>query len=85
LLITIDTGEPQCGSWKGSIREHRRRIIKALKNSPSFNRYFTEIFNESYQEARKQAADETGLPLEIFPFECPFTSEEALNPDYLPD
>jgi hypothetical protein len=77
--------EKQSGSWKGSIREHRRRILDDFEDSPSLKGYFTEIFDKCYQEARKQAADETGLLLEIFPIECPFTIEETLNPDYLPD
>ncbi|MFB2838163.1 DUF29 family protein [Floridanema evergladense] len=43
-----------------------------------------EIFNESYQNARKLAAAETGLSIEIFPPESPFTVEEVLNADFLP-
>jgi hypothetical protein len=77
--------QKQTGSWRSSIREHRRRILKALRNSPSLKRYFEEIFEEVYQEARLQASDETELPLETFPSECPFTQEEIFNPDYLPD
>ncbi len=76
--------EKQSGSWRGSIREHRRRILKAFRNSPSLKRYFEEIFQESYQEARKQAADETGLSLNIFPETCPFKIEQILDPEYLP-
>jgi cellulose biosynthesis protein BcsQ len=72
-------------SWRGSIREHRIRINKAFRNSPSLKRYFQEVFNECYQDARKIAADETGLPLDTFPVQSPFTSEEAFNHDYLPD
>ncbi|MGB5771167.1 MAG: DUF29 domain-containing protein, partial [Crocosphaera sp.] len=76
--------EKQSGSWRGSIREHRRRILKAFKNSPSLKRYFEEVFNESYQEARKQAADETELSLNIFPESCPFEIEQILDSEYLP-
>ena len=49
--------EQRSGSWKGSIREHRRRILKSFKDSPSLKRYFAEIFEECYQEARQQASD----------------------------
>ena len=76
--------EEQSGSWRGSIREHRRRILKAFKNSPSLKRYFEVVFDESYQEARKQAADETELSLNPFPKNCPFKIEEILDPEYLP-
>ncbi len=72
----------QSGSWRGSIREHRRRILKAFRNSPSLKRYFEEIFDESYQEARKQAADETELSLSTFSENCPFTIEQILDSEY---
>jgi hypothetical protein len=77
--------QKRTGSWRRSIREHRRRILKAFRNSPSFKQYFREIFKEAYQEARLQASDETELSLDIFPKECPFTQEEILNTDYFPN
>jgi hypothetical protein len=73
------------GSWQRSIIEHRRRINKAFKDSPSLKRYFLEIYDEAYQSGRKQAAAETGLNLAIFPLENPFTREQMLDNDYLPD
>ena len=72
-------------SWRSSIREHRKRVTRAFKNSPSLKSYITEIFAECYQDARELAADETGLSIETFPEQCPFTKEEILNPDYLPE
>jgi hypothetical protein len=72
-------------SWRFSIREHRKRIVRAFRNSPSLKPYFTEIFAECYQDARELAADETGLPIDTFPEQCPFTTEEILNTDYLPE
>jgi hypothetical protein len=77
--------EQRSGSWKGSIREHRRRILKSFKDSPSLKRYFAEIFEECYQEAREQASDQTGLSPENFPGQCPFTQELILTLDYLSD
>jgi hypothetical protein len=41
-------------------------------------------FNYCYEYARKEAAAETGLNLDIFPKTCPFILENVLNPDYLP-
>ena len=76
--------EKRTNSWLYTIREHRKRIRDAFKISPSLYRFFEEIFNESYQDARELAADETGLSIKIFPPESPFTVEEVLNPDFLP-
>ena len=72
-------------SWKASIREHRRRLRKAFQVSPSLKRYFGEVFCECYQDAREQASDETGLSVDTFPAESPFTPEATLDRDYLPD
>ena len=71
-------------SWLFTIREHRRRLERLFKDSPSLKRYFTEIFSECYQDARELASAETGLPLETFPSDPPFTTEEVLNPTFLP-
>ena len=73
------------GSWRGSIREHRRRINDDLKESPSLVAYLHEVLSDCYANARAQAADETALPLENFPTDCPYTSEQILNPEFLPD
>lgn len=71
-------------SWKASIREHRRRLRDDFKTSPSLKPYFQQIFAESYQDSREQAADETGLPIDTFPSHCPFTVSEVLDSNYLP-
>jgi hypothetical protein len=71
------------GSWRSSIREHRRRINDDLKDSPSLVPYLQEVFAECYTNAREQAADETGLPLTTFPETCPYTIEQVLNFDFL--
>jgi len=76
--------EKRTNSWLYTIREHRKRLRETFKTSPSLYRFFEDIFNESYQDARELAADETGLSINLFPPESPFTVEEVLNPDFLP-
>lgn len=79
--------QPECrgGSWRGSIREHRRRVNDDLNDSPSLMPYLQAVLAECYANAREQAADETDLPLETFPLTCPYTPEQLLNSEYLPD
>lgn len=72
-------------SWLHTILEHRTRLEDDFSDSPSLKGYFGEVFDESYQKARKLAATETGLPLDTFPPESPFTAEQTLNSDYLPE
>ena len=73
------------GSWKSSIREHRRRIEKAFRDSLSLKKYCEEVFTECYEDGRQQAADETGLSVNKFPIESPFTMIQTLDSDYLPE
>jgi Domain of unknown function DUF29 len=66
-------------SWLGSIVEHRQRLNRAFKDSPSLKPYYAEIFMEAYGEARELAAAETGLDIENFPAESPFLPEAVLR------
>ena len=77
--------DARSGSWKSSIREHRRRINDDLKDSPSLVPFLQEVFSECYLSACEQAADETDLPPATFPPGCPYTTEQVLNSEYLPD
>ncbi|MEG4348613.1 DUF29 domain-containing protein [Microcoleus sp. LAD1_D3] len=77
--------DQRSGSWKGSILEHRRRIRKSLKDSPSLKPYLEEVLVECYADAAEQASAETGLSLETFPKLCMYTAAEVLDSDFLPD
>ena len=72
-------------SWVNSIREQRRMIPKHMKDNPSLKSSLSELWEEAYEDARKEASDETSLPLQTFPEQCQFTIEDALNPDFFPD
>ena len=71
-------------SWKFTIREHRQRLHKLFRDSPSLKRYCEQVFADCYQDARGLASDETGLELDLFPMESPYTITETLNQDFLP-
>lgn len=72
------------GSWKGSIVEHRQGLRDALKESPSFKPYLTEIFDECYLDAVERACAETGIDRETFPESCPYTIIEVLAAGFFP-
>ena len=74
--------EERSNSWIASIVEHRQRLKRAFKESPSLQPYFTEIFNECYQDARELAAAETGLAVDTFPVKIPFAAEDILSSGY---
>ncbi|MCM0592235.1 MAG: DUF29 family protein [Gloeotrichia echinulata DEX184] len=47
--------------------------------------YPTEQLNDSYQRARRQAAQQTGMLISVFPEECPYSLELILDEDWLPE
>jgi Domain of unknown function DUF29 len=71
--------------WAGTIREQRRSIEKLLRESPSLRPVVSQLIPEAYAEARDKAARETGLPETTFAAECPFTPEQILSADFLPE
>ena len=77
--------EKRSNSWLFTIFEHRDRLLEAFEVSLSLKPYFREVFAKCYTKARKKASLETGLPISTFPTESPFTPEESLNTEYLPD
>ncbi len=72
-------------SWRATIREHRLRIKEAFRDSPSLKRYFDEVFDEYYHNARAIAADETGLEIATFNTQCSFSKVEVLDSDFSPE
>ncbi len=79
--------EPQLRgkSWVNTIKEQRRKVPRRLQKNPGLKSKLEVITKEAYEDARQSAADETGLPEQTFPKECPWTLEEALNPEFWPE
>jgi predicted DNA-binding ribbon-helix-helix protein len=77
--------ERRTNSWKYTIVEHRKRIIKSFKTSPSLKRYFEQVFAECYQDAVDLASAETGLSAATFPDRSPFSQEDVVNINYFPN
>jgi hypothetical protein len=72
-------------SWRYSIIEHRNRLKKDFRDSPSLKHYFDDVLEDCYQTAREFASEQTGLDIKTFPIDLPFTKENILDPDYLPE
>ena len=72
-------------SWRSNLRVQRREIRKLLKQSPSLRGHVPTLVREAYPDAVMDAADETGLPPDRFPVDCPYTPDEVLAEGYLPD
>jgi len=72
-------------SWSGTIREQRRRIARLLRESPSLRPAVAQLIPDAYTEARDKAAQETGFAESMFPAECPFTPDQIMAEDFLPE
>jgi hypothetical protein len=84
LKWQVQTGM-QSASWAGTIKEQRRRIRKLLQESPSLRPLVAQMIPEAYVEGREKAATETGLTEAMFPAQCPYSPEQILSEDFLPE
>jgi Domain of unknown function DUF29 len=71
-------------SWEISIKKQRRGIKKIIQQNPSLKANINPCLTEAYEDAREDAADETGLDKKTFPTECPYTFEQVINDDFYP-
>jgi hypothetical protein len=65
-------------SWEASMDEQRIQLRDVLEENPSLatDDRVREAMGKAYRVARHSAVRETGLPLETFPVELPFSDEE---------
>lgn len=73
------------GGWEIQINLQRCHLHDYLSDSPSLRPHLDEVFARCYSDARKLAASDTGFGINVFPALAPFTLEEVLTADYLPE
>ncbi|WP_295456494.1 DUF29 domain-containing protein [uncultured Thiodictyon sp.] len=71
-------------SWRETIIEQRMRLAKLLKQSLGLKTLLPEAITAAYADAMQLASDETGLALDTFPSDCPYTLEDLLDKSYYP-
>jgi hypothetical protein len=76
--------EKRSNSWLGTIREQRVQIKLLLEDSPSLKPYLEEVFGVVYELGVALAIRETQLNEQVFPEICPYTLEQVINPQFLP-
>jgi len=72
-------------SWQLTIREQRKRIANHLRKNPSLKSLVPETYEEAYDYAVLRAAKETGMDESVFPTQCPWTFDQVMNGDFLPE
>ncbi|MEB3189834.1 MAG: DUF29 domain-containing protein [Snowella sp.] len=91
LKIQNNVPEPMKGSWYDSVVEHRQRVYKSLRDTPSLKSYLENAIELAYPDARKVAIKEGKLarfgvsipPETAYPMTCPFTLEQLLDEDFM--
>jgi len=66
-------------SWTITVREQRRRVERQLRKNPGLKSRLNEAFADAYEDARDEAARETGLPTRTFPVTSPYGFAEAIE------
>lgn len=72
-------------SWMLTIKEQRVRITRLIRESPSLKHELNVTLTDAYEEAVIIAARQTALDESIFPNDCPFSFEQCINQDFLPE
>jgi hypothetical protein len=71
--------------WRTSMRVGRQQIARRLRRNPGLRPDLLMMLTAAYADARTRAMDDTGLPLATFPEACPWTVEQVLDEDFLPE
>jgi hypothetical protein len=71
-------------SWRASIRDARREIEECLEDNPGLAPRLPELFGKAYMQSINRAVVETNLPESRFPVSCPWSLEQALDPEFWP-
>ncbi len=72
-------------SWRYTIEEQRRAVLKLLKESPSLHYQLYDKLSEAYQDGIIKAAKETHLDKTAFPSVCPYTLDQTLDENFYPE
>jgi hypothetical protein len=72
-------------SWQISIDQARDRIADVLERSHSLQTYPAQRLALAYRRAQRDAITVTGLPALTFPEACPWSLDQLLDPDFLPE
>jgi hypothetical protein len=66
-------------SWAITVREQRRRVERQLRKNPGLKSRLVEALADAYEDARDEAARESGLPTRTFPPMSPYAFAEIME------
>jgi len=77
--------EKRSKSWRVTIREQRREILRHLKENPSLKPYLPEAIADAYESGLDLVVRETPLDYPDLPENCTYTQEQLFDPDFPSD
>jgi len=72
-------------SWELTIDEQRAKIAELLEDNPSLRSKLNDAIARGYQHGKRAATKETGIDQSTFPARCPWSFEQAIDPDFWPE
>jgi hypothetical protein len=72
-------------SWRLSIENTRLQLDDHLNDNPSLKSQLEGAMRSAYRRAVNEAVAETGFPRTAFPADCPYSYDQAMQPDFWPE
>jgi len=72
-------------SWRGTIREQRRKLSEHLDDNPSLRAGLNDAIARAYKDALGTVQNETGLAEATFPATSPYTPAQIFEAAFLPE
>ena len=69
-------------SWRVTIREQRREILRLLQENPSLKSYLEEAIIYAHESGKDLVVGETPLDDADLPANCPYSSEQLFDPNF---
>ncbi|MBF0211540.1 MAG: DUF29 domain-containing protein [Desulfamplus sp.] len=85
LLKWVYQPERRSNSWLATIEEQRAEVLELIEDSPSLKYQLDQQFEKAYTKAVLFAVKETNLPKSTFAAQSPFSLEQILDRQYLPE
>ena len=72
-------------SWRATLREQRREILRLLKENPSLKPDLAEAIANAYESGLDLVVRETPLDYPDLPVDCAYSLEEIFDPNFPDD
>jgi hypothetical protein len=76
--------ERRTKSWRLTVEEQRRQVIRHMRDNPSLKSSLSEATEEAYGDAIIAAERETDLDRAAFPKTCPWSFEQIIDGGFWP-